>query len=78
MQFDGGAMIRVDWIARYSSSAAAPWTFRGRASGESLAVRQISWATAGETRLKSAVRNPASEWLRVSCSIRSSTPNSIP
>jgi len=43
-----------------------------------LAVLQISTATAGDTRLKSPARKPASEWLVVSCSIRSSTPNSMP
>ena len=52
--------------------------FRGFASGESFAVLQISWATAGETRLKSPARNPESEWLLVSWSILSNTPNSMP
>ena len=51
---------------------------RGFAFGESLAVLQISAATAGETRLKSPERNPASEWLRVSWSMRSRMPNSMP
>src|SRR5215813_9394169 len=60
-QFDGGDMIFVAWMARYSVSASVPWMFRGRASGESLAILQISWATGVETRLKSPARKPASD-----------------
>ena len=51
---------------------------RGRALGDSLAALQISSARRGETRQKSPARNPASDWLLVSCSILSSMPNSMP